>query len=151
MRCDGSIIPEPSIWHGIPSPNLNGEGLFLRGGSDLQVLDREDDQIQDHVHADSGHGHGNDGHSHVFGDYYSVFSGSGTGDCLWPDGSGQCVHYEHGSSVLNNLVYDSRTSGSAYVEIHKSTSGVGGVESGYRKGDETRPKNMKVVYIIKIF
>merc|ERR1712150_449865 len=28
IRCDGSIIPEPSVWAGSHTPDLNGERLF---------------------------------------------------------------------------------------------------------------------------
>ena len=149
MRCDGSIIPQPSIWHGLLSPNVNSEGLFLRGGSDTQALNREDDQIQDHSHIDTGHSHGADSHSHGYGEYYSAFSGSGRGDCL-PE-AGQCMHYDHGDSTLNNYIWDSRTSDSVGLNIHSSNSGVGGIDGSYRKGVETRPKNMRVVYIMRIF
>ena len=148
MRCDGSTIPEPSIWHGLLSPNLNTEGLFLRGASDNEALDTEEDQIQDHVHIDSGHTHGNEGHSHGYGEWYSVFSGSGKGDCL---PGAQCVHYEHGESALNNELWADRTSEYSSITITNNYSGIGWIAEEYRKGTETRPKNMKIVYIIKIF
>ena len=41
MRCDGSVIPEPSIWAGRMTPDLNGEKRFLRGGSDNDMLREE--------------------------------------------------------------------------------------------------------------
>ena len=148
MRCDGSIIPHPSIWHGLLSPNLNSEGLFLRGGSDTEALHKEDDQIQDHFHVDPGHNHGSDTHTHGYGEYYSKFSGSGKGDCL---PGAQCVHYDHGDSALNCQIWQTRTTDYSGIDIHSSSSGVGGVHNDYRKGEETRPKNMRVVYIMKIF
>merc|ERR1712192_393738 len=38
VRCDGSTIPELSVWAGQLTPNLNGEKRFLRGASDSEVL-----------------------------------------------------------------------------------------------------------------
>ena len=32
MRCDGSVIPPPSVWAGQKTPNLNNDKRFLRGG-----------------------------------------------------------------------------------------------------------------------
>ena len=46
VRCDGSVIPLPSIWAGRHSPDLNGKRKFLRGGQDATALDMEDDMIQ---------------------------------------------------------------------------------------------------------
>merc|ERR1712181_181856 len=43
VRCDGSTIPEPSVWAGQLTPNLNGEKRFLRGASDSEVLTLEED------------------------------------------------------------------------------------------------------------
>ena len=59
VRCDGDTIPEPSIWAGKVTPDLNGEKRFLRGNSDSNVLNLEEDQMQDHKHDlnDPGHGH----------------------------------------------------------------------------------------------
>ena len=150
IRCDGTTIPEPSIWQGLLSPNLNSDGFFLRGGSDAEVLDTQEDQIQDHGHTDYGHTHGSDSHYHQYTAYYSeLYGGGGTGECK-PD-AGQCIHYEYGNSRLSNIIPWNQYSASASIGIHSSTSGIGGVEDGYRKGSETRPINMKVVYIMKIF
>ena len=38
-------------------PDLNGKGLFLRGGSGSSVLKEEEAQMKDHHHKDSGHSH----------------------------------------------------------------------------------------------
>merc|ERR1712228_359390 len=72
VRCDGSTIPEPSIWAGQLTPDLNGEKRFLRGASDSEVLTMEEDQMQNHKHdiTDPGHTHG----------YVDKWPQMGTGD-----------------------------------------------------------------------
>ena len=46
IRCDGGVIPNPSIWEGCHTLDLNGKQKFLRGGQDASVLDMEDDMVQ---------------------------------------------------------------------------------------------------------
>merc|ERR1712126_729339 len=60
IRCDGSVIPQPSPWAGQTTPNINGENRFLRGGIDGVMLQTQDDSIQSHTHSvtDPGHAHG---------------------------------------------------------------------------------------------
>merc|ERR1712223_522083 len=70
IRCDGGVIPEPSVWAGSHTPNLNGEKLFLRGGSDSHSLTVEGDMFQDHTHIDPGHNHADNGHNHQYIDKY---------------------------------------------------------------------------------
>merc|ERR1712181_181053 len=127
VRCDGATIPEPSVWAGQLTPNLNGEKRFLRGASDSEVLTLEDDQMQDHKHQVS-----DPGHSHVYDDRYTdnrdgPHTGPGDGEGIFG-------------------LSHTRTS-------EKSTSGitVEGVSSGYRSGSETRPKNMNVIYILRVW
>ena len=57
MRCDGGLIPPPSVWAGQRTPDLNNERRFLRGGRDETVLTMEEDALQDHTHSvvDPGH------------------------------------------------------------------------------------------------
>ena len=85
VRCDGSPIPQPSIWAGLLTPNLNGEKRFLRGASEEDMLTLEEDQIQDHMHeiVDPGHSHGYvDKYTWADGDYHeSGHWGPGT----WAD------------------------------------------------------------------
>ena len=46
MRCDGSVIPEPSNWAGTNTPDLNAPRKFLRGGPDTSALTMETDMVQ---------------------------------------------------------------------------------------------------------
>ena len=71
--CDGSPIPQPSIWAGQLTPNLNGERRFLRGASEEDMLTLEEDQMQEHMHelSDPGHNHGYvDKYTWADGDYH---------------------------------------------------------------------------------
>ena len=66
QKCDGSLIPAPSIWEGKVTPNLNGERRFLRGGSDSDMLKLEEDQVEEHTHKLT-----DPGHKHPFTDRYT--------------------------------------------------------------------------------
>jgi hypothetical protein len=59
MSCNGDEIPEPSPWAGQNTPNLNVNGLFLRGTNPENVLEMQEDAFQDHSHSvlDPGHSH----------------------------------------------------------------------------------------------
>ena len=133
MPCDGSLITE-GPWKGGTTPDLNRSGAFLRGGSEQQVLEMEEDQIQEHEHlcsaTASDHTHG----------YDAAKSGSDDGDICGTD--------VEGCTDKDTLVYtESRTTASARVSVSCSVRGV----SGARTGKETRPKNMKVIYIIRVY
>ena len=67
QRCDGSIIPAPSIWAGQKTPDLNNEKRFLRGAPDDTVLIFEEDMLQDHEHVVTDHGH-----THVYTDEHVI-------------------------------------------------------------------------------
>merc|ERR1719378_1388612 len=122
VRCDGSSIPEPSVWAGQLTPNLNGEKRFLRGASDSEVLTMEEDQMQDHKHTVS-----DPGHTHSYIDKY--FSHTGP-DGRGPDGE----DYKGGPWDQPNT--------STTASKHTGMT-VQGISSG-RHGSETRPKNMNV-------
>ena len=127
VRCDGSTIPEPSVWAGQLTPNLNGEKRFLRGASDSEVLTMEEDQMQDHKHVVS-----DPGHTHVYSDMHTNNdAGPETGP---EDGQGD---FDRDMQRTTS----SRTTGIT----------VQGVSSGYRSGSETRPKNMNVIYIMRVW
>merc|ERR1712018_114717 len=48
VHCDGSVIPEPSPWHGTTTPNLNEEQCFLfpPGNEDPEKLIQNKLQIE---------------------------------------------------------------------------------------------------------
>jgi len=133
VRCDGATIPEPSIWAGQLTPNLNGERRFLRGASDGEVLTMEEDQMQDHKHElyDPGHSHMYDDKYPNWGDTLDGFIGPGDD-----------------SDKINDRFDKSHNS---YSEESYTQISVQGVSSAYRSGTETRPKNMNIIYVMRVW
>merc|ERR1712212_822773 len=136
IRCDGSVIPSPSPWAGQKTPNINGENRFLRGGIDSTMLQKQEDSIQVHTHSIS-----DPGHSHGYDD-------------KWPSDGGR------GGPIVNGHLgpnHAGDTSDDRWDQSHPSTSNkaasgvkVNGVQ-GARADSETRPKNIRVVYIMRVF
>ena len=124
VRCNGDTIPEPSMWAGQLTPNLNGEKRFLRGAPDSEMLKMEEDQMQDHKHKVS-----DPGHSHSYVDHWNHGS--------WSQG-------DPGDHRLDQP--QDKTTGSKHTGIT-----VQGVSSGFRSGSETRPKNMNVIFIMRVW
>ena len=129
LRCDGSVIPAPSIWAGQKTPNINGENRFLRGGPDSLMLEKQEDSVQDHTHGIHDPGHG-----HRYDDKYTA----------WRKG------YTHPKADIIP------TTGDKWDVSHERTSSAAGTNVaitsvvGARTDSETRPKNLRVVYIMKI-
>ena len=129
LRCDGSVIPEGSIWAGKQVPDLNGQRRFLRGGSEEEMLTLEDDQIMEHTHEinDAQHSHSYED-KHYTHDY---------------EGYGPNTH----NTYWDNFLY----------QDHRTTSGntpgitIEGVTGDYSHGDENRPKNMGIIWIIRVW
>ena len=145
MFCNGSDITE-GPWKGGKTPDLNSIGAFLRGGSEDLVLEMEDGQLEDHTHEDPGHSH----------------------DC---SATSTADPHKHRIRLIEERIY---ASGHEYVSDHRSdannfdtdettvnvtttcsltpeTSGLGGVGSEANSGSETRPINMKVLYVIRVY
>ena len=128
FRCNGSVILAPSPWEGETTPNINGEERFLRGGLDADQLQTEEDSLQAHTHdvSDSGHDHGYD-------DKY-IDRNTGTTD---RNGDGYYFRYQYYSHASTT---NSATSNIKVTDVN-----------GAQTSDETRPKNIRVVYIMKVF
>jgi len=133
--CDGSTIPHGSIWAGKKIPDLNNESRFLRGGIEKQMLTLEDDQFQLHYHKHS-HSITDTGHQHTYYDRYAADTNAGKNYWGWTQGSDN-VKYPH-----TDLTYRSTTG----IKI-QSASG----EPSGKSGSETRPKNMRVLYIMRVW
>ena len=123
MPCDGSLITQ-GPWKGGRTPDLNTIGAFLRGGPEDLVLEMEDSQIEDH--------------EHEYMAAYSVNDGEyGGGDSL-------CSYIYGPCDERARLEYKKQ------LTTGKTSSRIGEVSSG-RTGSETRPINMKVIYIIRVY
>jgi len=126
VRCDGSTIPDESVWAGQYTPDLNGERKFLRGSPDDHQLTMEDEKtrLPDHLHTATS-----TPHSHTYWDQY--LNGD---DCDMASGNYWCTHNK------------AETSSSTTVDIT-----VEGVFQHSFFDDETRPTNMNVIYIMRVF
>lgn len=150
VHCDGKPIPEPSIWAGAHTPNLNGDKRFLRGGSYQDQLTEEDDTLQDHTHDDHGHTHTDKGHKHGYYDY--VTSIEETFGCNW--GNEYRMGPKHIATQDRFDCSYHRSSSSmdtAQASISTSHCGVGFVPNTYRSSGETKPKNMNVQWIMRVW
>ena len=127
VECDGRQISK-GIWSGQKTPDLNKAQRFLRGGTQAKALEVQDDALQQHEHVIN-----DPGHSHAFVDSDYTY------------GDDEKIH----SSIFSNSYdidednHDSETSPS-YTGII-----INGVK-GARISSETRPKNMKVTFIMKV-
>ena len=119
------------MWKGEKTPNLNGEGRFLRGGQPHEVLNLEEHMVEDHTHIDNGHTHTDSGHDHGYKEWF-VNEYCGLDGCNGGPG-----------------LQDSKTT-VGHANIQTSTSNLGGLASG-NKGSETRPTNMRVMWIMKVW
>ena len=121
------------------APDLNKAGRFLRGGDNVTSWTYQDHMMGQHKHSihDPGHKHTDDGHGHdllVSGDY---------GD--------------EPRHVMSQSPYDtawsSRYVGRGYANIQSSHTSITVEEvssTSIPLGNEVRPKNMIVQYIIKV-
>ena len=129
FRCDGSVICYPSPWEGETTPNINGEERFLRGGLDEVQLQTEEDSLQAHTHGIS-----DAGHSHPYDDKFPLKGGGVS-----------CYDYRYCDNTIKFDEKHGKTSSSAKTNIEVTAV------NGACTSDETRPKNMRVIYIMKIF
>ena len=159
QKCDGSLIEQGPL-AGQTTPNLNGKELFIRGGSDKDSGRIEDDALEEHSHKDPGHTHKDRGHTHTQEEHshqidesdsdnegfiVSSFASRDTelmchansGGTVW------CVNWNKKTAKSTATINTSRAS------IGNSKTGVGEV-SGGKSASETRPKNMRLVYIIRV-
>jgi len=141
VRCNGHVIPSPSPWAGIRTPNLNSDRRFLRGGHDNHSLTFEDDMFQDHRHPDNGHKHEDSGHNHELSNNVLLL------------GNGQYGWFDVNNRQYSFAIENSRHQGKAWVSrsnIQVAHADIGDPNTGSH-GSETRPKNMGVVWIMRIY
>ena len=124
--CDGSEITE-GIWKGHTTPDLNKSKRFLRGAIISDALNMEEDTIQAHSHSHTFH---DPGHTHSYIDTESY--------------QNNYVNHENVHYINNRE--KTRTTTRAETGITMSVTGV----SDARTSSETKPKNMNVVYVMKV-
>ena len=158
MRCDGYTIPPPSIWAGSVTPDLNGKKHFLRGGSDSEYLETEEDQIQDlqlsindpgHHHTEGGHSHGPISDRYLYDsevychDQFSSDSDATSHTDYWP-----CFYNEWNENWWS---YAQHTISTEHITIDDAHTSISLELSDYRRGTETRPVNTKVIWIMRVW
>ena len=113
------------------TPNINGEERFLRGASDdSDMLKMEDDSIQTHTHGVS-----DPGHTHGYDDEFTDWSKLGL--------QGPKAVIQTSSFWIHHTKTTNK--GKTGIRVNTPTG------AGVRVDKETRPKNMRVVYIMKVF
>jgi len=119
----------------------------LRGGHYSNQRTLEDDAFQDHEHIDEGHTHTDQGHSHHYGDYMTDWDNAHCTrtDTIWgPDSADKAKD----RFDCNR----DRTSSSSEAQLAMSVSGVGTVDKEkYSIDSETRPANMNVIWIMRVW
>lgn len=124
VECNGQTLNDPaSPLHGQVIPNLNGPGLFIRGGLESGV--QQADQMQSHTHTDLGHTHSIHDTNHDGTPANTDFS-PGEYGYYFPDAGTTSVSH----AILTDPVESS-----------------GGPA---RHGAETRPVNMSMVWIMRV-
>jgi len=157
VKCDGRKLKDPeSPFHGQVIPDLNGEGRFLRGAATSGEL--QDNQMQSHTHADAGHTHEDEGHGHSIED-----PGHGHKAPTWngQDGPyevpryGYSYDYDGAAPTTESTTGIEIEKGSAKILSSKADLGepvaMDGSSLGERVGNETRPINMSVIWIMKVY
>ena len=107
-------------------PDADKREASRPGGNTKGVGSVQEDSFQNHTHVDSGHVHTI--HSH------------GGSAAIFPDGSGYVFAYNPGSDTENTRT--SRADLKGAVKF--------GTKKNVRKGEETRPVNASVYWIIKV-
>ena len=122
-------------------------------------METQSSQLQDHQHDDPGHSHGcsasstSGSHQHA----YRIGKGVYQGGCQ----SSSCSQYyvsDAEISIDNDNAYKTLDTGEASVSVSTicaldtEGSNLGGVDSNTAEsGQETRPANMKVIYIMRVY
>jgi len=132
VPCNGSSITKGPFAGGT-TPDLNGPGLFLRGGDENRVLEVEESKLMEHGHVDPGHSHSCSLTSKAAAHQHKEYFGR---------------EYNEDGHFTSWETVDITTS----CDVASQSSNLGGVDTNnVNAGDENRPANMKVVYIIRIY
>lgn len=128
VECNGQVLEATgSPLHGQVIPDLNASGRFLRGATESGIL--QDDMMQNHRHLDSGH--------------YHSFNLSNNG---YPDG--------HSDRTANNYWMEHWRGNNIWKNTNTTHADLQGPSdwggNTPRVGNETRPVNMSVVWIMRV-
>lgn len=129
VRCDGQTLTDTEVPSSLRNvPDLNNAKLFLRGESGSTPGTIQQDQIITHVH----------------GDFHSHFGGSNALSV----GETSSFSYKEcsGTGFGSTLFSGSTATGLAQIGAPSTAQFYDPV----RHGDETRPKNMSVVWIMRV-
>jgi len=139
QRCDGSVINNThSPFFGLNVPDLNGEGYFIRGSDDSNAATFQHDSFRSHGHTATASGSQAE-HNHVVataasnrqGNYTFPMASTSWDWCYETQGY-SCTDYESGVRKV-----------APAVTVRVTVRGSG--------DEETRPKNMEAVYIMRIY
>merc|ERR1711936_174516 len=142
--------PLPENWRSVDS--INDLGLFLRGGTIEELGEMQLDSMQEHSHLDAGHTHTDVGHTHTdIGHSHKLQLGDQkTEEVLRP---GDTLGDTNGSPHIGEYWDLGSKSDVGYADIQTSHANIEmakeevGSVTGTKTGDETRPKNMRVVFV----
>ena len=113
------------------------------------MLEIEQSMLQDHEHEDGGHTHSCTASStsepHGHNTHWRLGNSYGTnGWTVAGDVDGESTNYDH--------IYEKTVSVSTTCSLASQTSNLGSVVTeNSNAGHETRPANMKILYIMRVF
>ena len=107
----------------------------------------EDSQLEDHTHEDSGHSHACSATSVADPHHHSSKGEFVTLHYSWGSDPYDPKHFRDGT----HNTQDTTVKVSTTCSLTSETSGLGGVSSSSNSGAETRPINMKVIYVIRVY
>jgi len=120
---------------------------------DNDVHSMEENQIQQHQHDDNGHDHGAESTSEAEQHRHSYeVLGISSNDsyvhltCHMDIGY-SCIFHKSGYMQTSSTKVKVTTK----TNVYSSKSNVGGVTGASRSGIETRPRNMNIIYIMRVF
>lgn len=154
--CDGSTITDKrSPMRGQATPNINGNGWFVRGSSVAGTTQTADAVIPAHAHSMQAHTHDMNSHTHS-GTTLTATSGSRFASAVagavdqFTAASRDTTHTT--ATTSNNPVQTSITGNTGGPSVANTLGpSVANTASDGGSGAETRPKNISAVFYIRIW
>jgi len=139
QRCDGSVINNThSPFFGLNVPDLNGEGYFIRGSDDSNAATFQHDSFRSHGHTATASGSQAE-HNHVVATASSNRQENSSQP--YPDTRWSWCYETQGSHCADYSSGVRSVAPAVTVSVAVQNTG----------DEETRPKNMAAVYIMRIF